>query len=261
MRSIAHHIFMKKFYGLIIYKLALSFLVVICCTLGASQCSAFAETRLKPLQTVAVTDSGNAGKASLYAQGQNYKTDVKLTVEFKNHKPYDIRLQDGYSQAIYTFDFGAQDKFLFYSSQTGGSGGYGNYRIYRLQTETYKLLYDDKTDSKNAVFKTEFIPNGFMKIYNEASHSGLDVYVNYIDKSFYDEIFAPDDSVKNQTPYVNDISFVSPSLNSSSGIWRLLTYRSVTAVAEVNRLGYIVQTLDYENGTFTPTFTEFCIDF
>ena len=120
MRSIAHHIFMKKFYGLIIYKLALSFLVVICCTLGASQCSAFAETRLKPLQTVAVTDSGNAGKASLYAQGQNYKTDVKLTVEFKNHKPYDIRLQDGYSQAIYTFDFGAQDKFLFYSSQTGG---------------------------------------------------------------------------------------------------------------------------------------------
>ena len=78
---------MKKFYGLIIYKLALSFLVVICCTLGASQCSAFAETRLKPLQTIAVTDSGNAGKASLYAQGQNYKTDVKLTVEFKNHKP------------------------------------------------------------------------------------------------------------------------------------------------------------------------------
>ncbi len=110
---------MKKFYGLIIYKLALSFLVVICCTLGASQCSAFAETRLKPLQTIAVTDSGNAGKASLYAQGQNYKTDVKLTVEFKNHKPYDIRLQDGYSQAIYTFDFGAQDKFfvLFFADR------------------------------------------------------------------------------------------------------------------------------------------------
>jgi len=72
-------------------------------------------------------------------------------------------------------------------------------------------------------------------------------------------IFAPDGSVKGVQPYVNDISFVSPSLNPTDGLWRLITYRSVVAVAEVNRLGYIVQTLYFDGSSFIPAFTEFSI--
>jgi len=80
-----------------------------------------------------------------------------------------------------------------------------------------------------------------------------------MDDIFFDKIFAPDGSLTGEQPYVNDVSFVSPSLDSASGVWRLVTYRSVVAVAEVNRIGYIVQTLDFVGNEFVPTFTEFSI--
>ncbi|MFQ7077809.1 MAG: hypothetical protein ACLRSW_07660 [Christensenellaceae bacterium] len=49
--------------------------------------------------------------------------------------------------------------------------------------------------------------------------------------------------------------------NSAMGVYQLSTYRSVTAVAEVNRLGYISQNLELAEGGFTPYFTNFLIGF
>ncbi len=80
-----------------------------------------------------------------------------------------------------------------------------------------------------------------------------------MDGSFYDRIFNADGSLTGEQPYVNAVSFVSPALNPASGVYRLITYRSVAAVAEVNRLGYIVNTLDFDGKAFTPSFTEFSI--
>lgn len=220
---------------------------------------AYANESERKIKTVAVYDGKNEGVAVLSGSGENYVTDALLTVKFDGFTPYTIALCDGYSQYIETFDFGGEDKFLFCSSQTGGSGGYGSYRIYRLETDSYELLYDDSVDSETATFSAAFLPDGFMKLRDGFSGNVLSVYVGYMDKTFYNRIFAPDGSLKGEQPYVNAISFVSPSLNSASGIYRLLTYRSVAAVAEVNRLGYIVQTLDFDGKTFVPTFTEFSI--
>lgn len=212
-----------------------------------------------PIKTVEVSYYGNTGTATLYGQGENYITDLKVKVRFENNAPYEINLEDGYSPSIETFDFGAEDEFLFCSSQTGGSGGYGNYRVYRLKPDSYQLLFDDKINGAVHTFGATFQPDGFMLLEDNSTQSTLKVSVGYMDQTFYDRIFAPDGSVIGEPPYVNDISFVTPALNPATGIWRLMTYRSVAAVAEVNRLGYIVQTLDFDGDKFYPTFTEFSI--
>ena len=73
-------------------------------------------------------------------------------------------------------------------------------------------------------------------------------------------IFTPDGEVREgQKPNINAVSFVAPTLNPASGIFRLMTYRSVVAVAEVNRLGYIVATLDFDGEKFTASLSEFSI--
>lgn len=213
----------------------------------------------QPIKTVAITDGNIKGTASLLGNGDNYITDLKVRVKFENNAPYDIKLEDGYSPYIETFDFGAQDKLLFCSSQTGGSGGYGNYSVYSVKTDSYKLIYNDKTDSQSTKFEAEFQPYGFMLIKNNSAQSTLRVDVKYMDATFYDMIFAPDGSLTGEQPYVNQISFVSPALNPSDGLYRLITYRSVVAVAEVNRLGYIVQTLSLDKDKFVAEFTEFSI--
>jgi len=221
--------------------------------------SAWAESLRLPIQSVVVKDGDVKGVASLYGKGDNYVSNIKLSVEFDGFKSYEIKLPDGYSPLVDTFDFGGNDKFLFFASQTGGSGGYGNYQVYSLKTDSYKLLYDSVADSKLGKFVAKFLPNRFMQLHDDSTGHELIVDVKYMDSDFYNKIFASDGSLTGEQPSVNDISFVSPSLNPASGVWRLVTYRSVVAVAEVNRLGYIVQTLDFDGEKFVPIFTDFAI--
>lgn len=235
-------------------------LAVVIGSVAVSLQAARAESASIAIQSVAVTDGDASGVAVLYGSGDNYVTDVRASVAFDGFAPYEIELVDGYSPLIATFDFGASDKLLFFASQTGGSGGYGNYRVYALKTNSYKLLYDNAADSVLNTFGAEFVPDGFMRLRNDSTQNELTVDVRYMDPAFYGKIFAPDGSLTGEQPYVNDISFVSPALNSASGLWRLVTYRSVVAVAEVNRLGYIVQTLDFDGENFVPTFTEFSVN-
>ncbi len=229
-----------------------------CAFFVAPQKIAFAD-EMRLLECVALTDGDAQGTASLYGRGQNYITELKVKVEFENYEPYEIKLDDGYSPFMGVFDFGGADGFLFCSSQTGGSGGYGNYRVYSVKTQTYGLLYDARTDSENSKFDARFEPNGFMNLTNLLTDNSLKIYLGYMPREFYALIFAPDGSVKDEQPYVNPISFVSPALNPASGLYRLCAYRSVTAVAEVNRLGYIVSALSYDGKIFKPDFTEFSI--
>lgn len=220
---------------------------------------AYAESPSSPIKIVAIRSGENIGTASLFVNGEAFITDIKVKVDFNNYTPYEIPLNDGYSPSIEMIDFGGDNKLLFCSSQTGGSGGYGNYQIYLLKPNSYKLIYDDKENSKNTTFKANFIPNGFMKLTNNQTNTFLNIDIKFVDKIFYSQIFDSDGNLKGVAPYVNYISFVSPSLNPASGFFRLITYRSVVAVAEVNRLGYIVQTLEYQNGKFLPVFTEFAV--
>ncbi len=155
-----------------LFKLALMLITVCLLTIGAPEI-ARAEGAQQAFKTVAVTDGNNRGAATLYGSGDNYITDLKVRVEFKNHAPYEIALEDGYSPFIAALDFGAEDKLLFCSSQTGGSGGYGNYRIYRVKTDSYQLLYDDKTDSKAYTYRARFLIGGFMDIYDCTTENDL----------------------------------------------------------------------------------------
>jgi len=148
-------------------------------------CEVFNANIQQPIKIVFVANGTNKGSASLYGNGENYITNITLNVEFENYQMYKIELQDGYSPNIEVFDFGAEDKFLFYSSQTGGSGGYGNYSVYHLKTDSYQLLFDNNIYSKNNTFDANFKPNGFMNLKNNQTENTLLVYLGYMDKNFY----------------------------------------------------------------------------
>ena len=60
---------------------------------------------------------------------------------------------------------------------------------------------------------------------------------------------------------VNDISVVFPYFNAAVGYYQMMTHRSVNAVAEVNRLGYITENLDFSENAFKPYFVNFSISF
>lgn len=205
---------------------------------------------------------GKGALAVLTGKGEEYKENVVIYVCRGKNILYEITVADGYSPDIKFFLFNQPqkenplDKFLFYSSQTGGSGGYGNYAVYRLNEKNYDVLYDVSADKGD--FSGEFISGGKMIIKTEESSLAVDV--SYMDKTFYDKIFGENGEPNGVTPDINAVSAVLPYYNGATRTYGLVTYRAVAAVAEVNRLGYITQTLNFDGEKFTPTFTRFSIE-
>ncbi|MFR5102790.1 MAG: hypothetical protein ACLTE4_09600 [Christensenellaceae bacterium] len=167
----------------------------------------------------------------------------------------------GFSPAIQIYNFSENEPFLFYSAQSGGSGGYGFYNVYRLKDDKCTLVYDEACDSRANVFSARFAEGYKMCVRNESTNGELMVDVSYMPPEFREKIFFSDCRPKGEKVNINPVSVVFSYYNSSVGLYQLMTFRSVTAVAEVNRLGYIVQNLEFSEGAFRPYFTEFSIDF
>ena len=224
------------------------------------------------IKTLDISIDGNKGVVALYGTKTDeiYYTDVYASVKTENSS-YNITLADGYSPDMWYLNFTENEKFLFFSSQTGGSGGYGNYGVFRLSETSYDTLYTNVSDSNSQVFSAEFVNGGKMVIKDLKSGGAVTINVKYMDKNFYNQIFTKKGKVKGEAPYVNDVSFVAPVLNGATGVYDLITYRSVAAIAEVNRLGYITQNLSFSSlpemenkeniGRFSPYFTSFSINF
>lgn len=200
---------------------------------------------------------GERAAAVLTGEGELYKQNVKIYVCQGNKILYEIKAEDGYSPEINFFRFEKEKPFLFYSSQTGGSGGYGNYTVYDLGKTDYKILYDANKD--DAGFTAEFVSGGRMKLTDGADGNELIADVSYMDKDFYLQIFDKNGEPKGEAANVNGVSAAFPYYNGATGLFGLITYRSVTAVAEVNNLGYITQNLAWDGKAFSPVFTNFAI--
>ena len=204
-------------------------------------------------------DGEKPALAVLTGEGETFVQNVRIYVCSDARILYELKAEDGYSPDIGFFEFEKGKRFLFYSSQTGGSGGYGNYAVYKLVKSGETLLYSSATDE--ASFDGEFTDGGKMVLKNNASGNALTVDVGYMSRDFYSKIFSEKGKPTGEAVNVNPVSTVFPFYNGASETFSLITYRSVTAVAEVNRLGYIEQTLNYDGATFSPSFTQFSIEF
>lgn len=193
--------------------------------------------------------------AILSGEGDNFKQNVKIYLCRGKKILYEINAADGYLPVIEFYPFEQGERFLFFGSQTGGSGGYGNYFVYKLNNNGYDVLYSAEKD--NAVFGASFVSGGFLKITNEAANKSVNINVAYVGKELYSQLFDDKNEWTGQTPYVNAVSAVFPYYNASVGTYGLISYRSVVAIAEVNVLGYITQRLIFDGKAFIPVSTDF----
>lgn len=193
--------------------------------------------------------------AVLSGEGDDFKQNVKIYLCRGKKVLYEIDAADGYSPVMDFYAFRKDERFLFFASQTGGSGGYGNYFVYKLKTDGYDVLYGSSTD--NAVFDASFVSGGNLRITDDSTKKSVDINVAYVGKELYSQLFDDKNQSKGQTPEVNAVSAVFPYYNASTGVYGLISYRSVIAIAEVNVLGYITMRLNFDGKGFTPVSTDF----
>lgn len=191
-----------------------------------------------------------------------YITDISINIYANGALLHEIipPVNQGYSPKINLFYFSGNYPQIFYSADSGGSGGYGYYYVYSVSERSYGKIFDAEEYSSEESYSGNFIDGCRMVIKNQNSPDSLTVDVSYMDESFKNSIFNDDCTVKeNTTVNINSVSTVFPYYNSSAGRYQLQTYRSVSAIAEVNRLGYIVQYLSLEKGRFVTYMTDFAI--
>lgn len=230
---------------------------------GAGLCARAYEVERTVISEKTAVIDGKPVEVRLSGVGKTYITEIRLDV-LQGGKPVCSIVPPndfGFDPFIGFYEFSKGEPFLFYSAQSGGSGGYGFYNVYRLTGEKCRQVYDQAQDSAKNRFAGEFIDGCKMVLQNLNEKNSLTVDVGYMAPEFLKLIFPADCRPAKQEININDISIVFPYFNSAMGVYQLSTYRSVTAVAEVNRLGYISQNLELAEGGFTPYFTNFLIGF
>lgn len=132
---------------------------LVVCPIAGGAASAKAEEKGRQVfsRQTAVVD-GQAYEIRLSGVGTTYKKQIKIDVFEADKNPAKpvcslTPTRDyGFDPSVKLYDFVAGEPFIFYSAQSGGSGGYGFYYVYRLKGGTCALVYDDETDSRENRF-------------------------------------------------------------------------------------------------------------
>ena len=118
-------------------------------------------------EKTAVID-GKPVEVRLSGVGKTYITEIRLDV-LQGGKPVCSIVPPndfGFDPFIGFYEFSKGEPFLFYSAQSGGSGGYGFYNVYRLTGEKCRQVYDQAQDSAKNRFAGEFIDGCKMVLQN-----------------------------------------------------------------------------------------------
>ena len=221
-------------------------------------------------------------KEEIYSITSNfYSTETKNIIKLFANKLSDtpfyqnieIRVYDENQNLLYTFapkiDYGYSPKLtaldfignglnqIFYSADSGGSGGYGFYYIFEICSKNATTLFDFETFGSQNQYSGQFLNNYRAQIFAKENTYFLDV--SKMDNYFKNQIFYSNGMVKNTEINIGGVNIVFPFFNPSLGIWLLQVYQKATAVAEVNTLGYVINALKFDGQNFTQFWQYFAL--
>lgn len=189
-----------------------------------------------------------------------YIQNIEIKVFENNNLLYSFcpKTDFGYSTKLTALDFkGNGLNQIFYSADSGGSGGYGFFYVFDLSKNMSSTLFDYETFSNENKFEGKFLDEYRATISGNNKTYILDV--SQMDEFFKNTIYSPTGKVLKSEIDIGDVNTVFPYFNSTLNIWLLQVYQKTTAVAQVNVLGYAVTNLLFDDGMFNNFWSTFSI--
>lgn len=153
----------------------------------------------------------------------------------------------GYEPNLYFADFtGGGYEQIFYSVQSGGSGGYAFQYLFDVSNAEIKTLYDGNGLDG---FKAEYADCYKVKVYNEYAQYLIDISSRPAD--YLDELYNADGTLK--APRAADVwgvSYAFPTFNPAQERYILTIFRRITGLYNADSFGYVVDFLEYDDGAF-----------
>jgi hypothetical protein len=158
----------------------------------------------------------------------------------------------GYNPALILEDFtgdGIPD--ILISIATGGSGGIMYYYIYSFINNKAQLLFD--FDAYNREYKYDVIYQDNYKVeaVSRKNHKKYIIDISNKGADYLNEIYDMDGNLKKPiSGFVNPLSGLYPVDFDTDKVYELLAYQKIAGRYNADSLGYVLNTLKWENNRF-----------
>lgn len=158
----------------------------------------------------------------------------------------------GYNPVLTLWDFtGDRVNDILIGIASGGSGAIMYYYIYSFIGNSVKLMFD--VNKYNGQYKYDVIyqNNYKVEVISRENQQKYIIDISNRDAEYLNEIYNEDVMLK--TPiagFVNPLSGLFPVDFDSDGVYELLAYQKIAGRYYADSLGYILNTLKWENSRF-----------
>jgi hypothetical protein len=158
----------------------------------------------------------------------------------------------GYKPRLFLGEFtgdGAAD--ILISIDSGGSGAIMYHYIYSFINNMPKLLFDFEVYNEEYKYEVNYLDNYRVEVVSNKNDRRYIIDISTRDKEYLNEVY--DDNGKLNSPirgFVNPLSGLYPVDFDSDGISELLAYQKIAGRYNADALGYVQNTLKWNNNSF-----------
>lgn len=172
-----------------------------------------------------------------------------MTGRFKS-----IPLSDnaGYNPTLFLGDFtgdGVDD--ILIGINTGGSGGIMYYYIYSFVDNSAKLLFDFNVYNDEYNYNVTYKDNYKVEVISQKNNQKYIIDISNRGVDYLNEIYDKNGILKQPiSGFVNPLSGLYPVDFDANGVYELLAYQKIAGRYNADSLGYVLNTLKWENNRF-----------
>ncbi len=158
----------------------------------------------------------------------------------------------GYNPRIFLGDFngdGVND--IFISIDSGGSGAIMYHYIYSFIDNIPRLMFDFNVYNEEYNYDVTYKDNFKVEVISNKNNKKYIIDISLKGQDYLNEIYDENGKLKNPiSGFVNDLSGLYPVDFNSDGVYELLAYQKIAGRYNADSLGYVLNTLRWENNRF-----------
>lgn len=163
-----------------------------------------------------------------------------------------LRDNTGYNPTLFLGDFtgnGVDD--ILIGINTGGSGGIMYYYVISFVGNHAKMLFDFNVYNDQYQYEVTYQDHYKVKVVSKKNNQKYILDISTRGAEYLNEIYDKNGKLKSPiTGFVNPLSGLYPVDFDANGVYELLAYQKVAGRYNADSLGYILNTLGWENNRF-----------
>ena len=163
-----------------------------------------------------------------------------------------LRENAGYNPTLFLGDFtGDNVSDILIGIASGGSGGTMYYYVYSFINNIAQLLFDFNLYNEQYKYDVTYKNNYKVEVVSKINNEKYLIDISLKGADYLNEIYYENGKLKNPIAgFVNPLSGLYPVDFDSNKVYELLAYQKIAGRYNADSLGYILNTLKWENNKF-----------